>query len=139
VDEGAEADADKSEEGTPVEDMQITLTVGETRLVGTLDDTEAARDFAELMPLGVRLTDFNGTEKISDLPRRLAVEKAPPGTDAQAGDIAYYAPWGNLALFYGDAPYTVGLVHLGRFDADAVAVLSGLNADTAAVVSVDGS
>jgi hypothetical protein len=34
------------------------------------------------------------------------------------GDIAYYAPWGNLAIFYGESGYAQGLVKLGRIDGD---------------------
>jgi len=32
------------------------------------------------------------------------------------GDIAYYASWGNLALFYRDFGWSAGLVRLGRLD-----------------------
>ena len=32
------------------------------------------------------------------------------------GDIAYYSPWGNLAIFYKDFGYSEGLVRLGRID-----------------------
>jgi hypothetical protein len=32
------------------------------------------------------------------------------------GDIAYYAPWGNLAIFYKDFGYSRGLIGLGRID-----------------------
>jgi len=32
------------------------------------------------------------------------------------GDIAYYAPWGNLALFYKDFRYWDGLILLGKLD-----------------------
>jgi hypothetical protein len=30
------------------------------------------------------------------------------------GDITYYAPWGNLAIFYRDFGYSPGLVRLGH-------------------------
>jgi hypothetical protein len=43
------------------------------------------------------------------------------------GDIAYYAPWGNLAIFYRDFGYSSGLVKLGRLDS-GVEVLSGRGA-----------
>ena len=29
------------------------------------------------------------------------------------GDVTYYAPWGNLALFHRDFEYSSGLVKLG--------------------------
>jgi hypothetical protein len=32
------------------------------------------------------------------------------------GDITYYAPWGNLAIFYRDFGYSSGLVSLGRIE-----------------------
>jgi hypothetical protein len=96
--------------------MKIRLTIEGVSLTGTLDDTEAARDFAALLPLVLTLEDYAGTEKISELPRRLSKAGAPPAIDPEAGDITYYAPWGNLALFYRDFGYSEGLVKLGMMD-----------------------
>ena len=37
----------------------------------------------------------------------------------RAGDLAYYAPWGNLALYYRDGgSASADLVILGHVDAD---------------------
>lgn len=85
-------------------------------LSATLDDTDVARDFASLLPLALTLTDYAAAEKVTDLPRKLWTSGAPEGMAASAGDIMHYAPWGNLALFYRDAPHASGLVRLGRFD-----------------------
>ena len=85
-------------------------------MAGTLEDSPAARDFASLLPLELTLSDYAATEKISDLPRRLSTEGAPPGVEPKAGDIAYYSPWGNLALFYKDFKYSEGLVRLGTIE-----------------------
>jgi hypothetical protein len=30
------------------------------------------------------------------------------------GDISFYAPWGNLAIFYEDGDLSSGLIRLGR-------------------------
>jgi hypothetical protein len=68
-------------------------------------------------PLDLLLADYASTEKISDLPRRLDTAGAPPGFAPSAGDIAYYAPWGNLAVFHKDFAYSAGLVRLGKIDA----------------------
>ena len=62
------------------------------------------------------LTDYAGTEKISDLPRRLSTEGAPDGLEPAVGDVTYYAPWGNLAIFHRDPGYAVGLVRLGTIE-----------------------
>lgn len=96
--------------------MKIRLNVGETRLTATLIDSKATRDFISLLPLTLTLEDYAGTEKISNLPKRLSTEGAPSGSDPSVGDIAYYAPWGNLAIFYRDFGYASGLVILGRID-----------------------
>jgi hypothetical protein len=96
--------------------MKIRLTMGEKVLTATLRDNETARDFVSLLPLALTLEDYAATEKISDLPRRLSTKGAPAGTAAAAGDIAYYAPWGNLALFHRDFRHSNGLVTLGKLD-----------------------
>jgi hypothetical protein len=103
--------------------VKIRMEVEGTPITATLDDNETARDFASLLPLALTLTDYAATEKISDLPRRLSMAGAPSGTNASAGDITYYAPWGNLALFHRPFGYSVGLITLGRLDSD-IEVLS---------------
>jgi hypothetical protein len=96
--------------------MKIRLHVEGTTITATLEDTDAARDFAALLPLTLTCQDYASAEKISDLPRELSTKGAPAGTDASAGDIAYYAPWGNLALFYRSSGYARGLVKLGAIE-----------------------
>lgn len=56
------------------------------------------------------------TEKVCDLPRPLMTRGAPDGFEPSAGDVAYYAPWGNLAIFYEDTKHSKDLVQLGRVD-----------------------
>jgi hypothetical protein len=97
--------------------MKIRIDVDGTRMTATLDDNAASRDFASLLPLTLTLEDYNGTEKISDLPKKLSTKDAPDGIDPSVGDITYYSPWGNLAIFYKDFGYSRGLVKLGRIDA----------------------
>jgi hypothetical protein len=99
-----------------VQRMKIRIEVEGTSLTATLDDTEAARDFASLLPLTIMLEDHNATEKIANLPRKLSTTGAPSGSDPDVGDIAYYAPWGNLAVYYQDFGYSAGLVKLGKID-----------------------
>jgi hypothetical protein len=96
--------------------MKIRIDADGRRVTATLDDTAAARDFISLLPLTLTLDDYNRTEKISDLPRRLSAKDAPEGVDPSVGDITHYAPWGNLAIFYKDFGYSRGLVKLGRID-----------------------
>ena len=106
--------------------MGIRITAAGAELRGTLEDTATARDFAALLPLTLTLDDYAGAEKVADLPRRLDTTGAPPANTGQPGDITYYAPWGNLALFHGDGPYAPGLIRLGRLEPGAVEELANL-------------
>lgn len=96
--------------------MQIRLELDDTTLTATLDDTPSTREFLAQLPMERVLQDYAETEKISDLPRRLTTEGAPDGYTPRAGDLAYYAPWGNLAIFHRDFRFSRGLVRLGRLD-----------------------
>ena len=109
--------------GTPAlakeEAMQIKINVNGKALTATMEDNPTARDFVSLLPLTVTLNDYDKTEKISDLPKKLTKEGAPTAITPKAGDITFYAPWGNLAIFYRDGHHSPGLIKLGTIDANA--------------------
>jgi hypothetical protein len=102
--------------------MKISLKFQDKTVTATLIDNETSRDFVSLLPLTLTLKDYAETEKISDLPRKLSTAGAPPGSDPSVGVIAYYAPWGNLAVFYKDFDYSSGLVEFGRIDSGVEAL-----------------
>lgn len=104
--------------------MRIRILVGGTALAATLENNATSRDFAARLPLELALKDYHGTEKIADLTPHLSTEGAPEGVDPDIGDITYFAPWGNLALFYRDFGYSRGLVRLGRIEG-SVEILEG--------------
>lgn len=104
---------------TQVTNMKIRITIGGKSITATLADNQASRDFAAMLPLRLTLKDYADNEKISDLPKKLSTKGAPPGYDPSAGDITYYAPWGNLALFHKDGHYSTGLVKIGTIDSGA--------------------
>lgn len=104
--------------------MKIRIQLESRTLTATLEEGEAAREFLSMLPLTLTLSDYNSTEKVADLPSKLSTKGAPAGIDPEVGDLAYYAPWGNLAIFYRDFGYSKGLVRLGRLDS-GVEALSG--------------
>lgn len=110
----AKPQGDKSHQET--KNVKIRLMIGDSVLTVTLVDGVAARDFASQLPLQLTLRDYAGKEKVCDLPRRLTTEGEPAGMDPDVGDLTYYAPWGNIAIFYRDFGYAEGLVKLGRVD-----------------------
>lgn len=96
--------------------VKIRIILEETELTATLVEGQTTQDFISLLPLTLTLEDYAGTEKVSSLPRRLTTEGTPAGSDPSIGDITYYAPWGNLAIFYRDFGYASGLVILGKLE-----------------------
>lgn len=96
--------------------MKLRITVNGAPLLATLYDNAASRDLVKLLPLELTLEDYASAEKIAYLPRKLDTSAAPAGFDPSPGDITYYAPWGNLAMFYRDQPFASGLVSLGRIE-----------------------
>lgn len=116
--------------------IRIRITHGSSVLTATLEGSPSAADFASMLPLSLTLEDYAATEKIAYLPRKLTTAGAPAGVDPTVGDIAYYAPWGNLAIFYCEAAFAKGLIRLGRLDGD-VAALQRLGRTSVRVERVD--
>lgn len=83
----------------------------------TLKNSPTTQDFLKQLPLTLELTDYASSEKIAYLPEKLTSQDAPKGHPAKEGDITYYAPWGNLAVFYKDFDGAASsLIYLGKFD-----------------------
>ncbi|HAV5025769.1 cyclophilin-like fold protein [Acinetobacter pittii] len=101
--------------------MKIRIDIDGTQqpLFATLAMSPTVEDFAKQLPLTLILKDYDSTEKIADLPNKLTMQNSPDGYAGKAGDLTYYAPWGNLAFFYKDSAvgYANGLIFLGKLDA----------------------
>ena len=97
--------------------VKIAIDIQGQTITATLKANSAAvNDFVAQLPLSLTLTDYASTEKIADLPKRLSTQGEPAGTSAQTGDITYYAPWGNLAIFHKPFGHANGLIKLGHLD-----------------------
>lgn len=97
---------------------KLLLSVEDGSLTLTLEDNSAARSLLSQLPLTLTFEDYNGTEKIAYPPEGLDLSDAPESCDPDVGTLAYYAPWGNLCIFYQDFRYSEGLVPLGKLEGD---------------------
>lgn len=79
-----------------------------------LNDNAAVKNLVKRLPLEIEFRDYNGTEKIADLPEKLQVGDSPDKCDPVEGSFAYFIPWGNLAIFYRDFRLSNNLVPLGK-------------------------
>lgn len=100
-----------------VANERIKLTVnGNEEILANLEDNVASREFLEMLPLTLTFEDFNNTEKIANIPSKLNVDGLPSGYTPSIGDLAYYAPWGNISVFYEDFRYSNSLYKLGTLE-----------------------
>jgi len=93
---------------------QVTITLDNAVITARLDNNPTVRDFIAQLPMTVKLEDYAATEKVTYLSNKLTTEGAPAGITPVVGDIAYYAPWGNIAMYYKDFAYSPGLIKLGE-------------------------
>lgn len=95
--------------------VTIHIVIGSRSMTALLEDNATARDFASLLPLTITLREFGHAEKVSGaLPKRLSEQGAPASDAGTLGDIAYYAPWGNLAFYRGQGPDATGVIKIAK-------------------------
>jgi hypothetical protein len=96
-----------------VRTMKVRMNIEGAAIAATLADNATSRDFVSLLPLTLTLKDYEATEEISDLPRKLSTEGAPPGIDPSIGDIVPADGFGGaVAGLLHDRPF--GFAGLGR-------------------------
>lgn len=103
----------------------IRISVDDRLITAQLADNPTAQDLAHQLPLTLTFRDFNGVEKIAELPRPLTTNGVPDGDDPDIADIGYYAPSDNLVLYYGDVGYWNGIIRIGRFNSDDLDFIKG--------------
>lgn len=110
------------------EDLQLTIQIDGQTARGVLEDSAIARQLEQMSPINIEMKDFLGQEKLGYPPERLDLAGAARGLDPQPGDIAIYAPWGNLCVFTRDAAFSDELIFLGRLTS-GLEVLAGQDSD----------
>ncbi|QGW85074.1 hypothetical protein GOQ09_20015 [Variovorax paradoxus] len=93
------------------------MTVGTRRFAITLADTEAAREFAAMLPLSIDMPDLNNNEKHAELRQALPTNAIRPGT-IRNGDLMLYGPR-TLVVFYKTFESIYSYTRLGRVDEPA--------------------
>lgn len=117
---GRPADPDRPQRSDQPADRdsspRLTVTVGDREFSAEVGDSVPARELLAQLPLRLRFRDLNGVEKVAALPRPLTMDGVPSGADPEVDDLGYYAPTGELVLYYGEVGYFEGIVRLGRLD-----------------------
>ena len=75
----------------PGVEARVRIIVGDMSIEATLADSDAARDFASLLPLTLSMNDLFRREKFAGLPRAIS-EQGKRTHDYAVGTIGYWAP-----------------------------------------------
>ena len=113
---------DKGGEDTPepgkLLNRKLNIIIGNQTLTAALYDNPTVKDFISRLPLTVDLADYSNAEKIFTPSPRLTTEDSPAGMNPKAGDIALFAPWGNIAIFYRGGTASNSLIPVGHIESD---------------------
>ena len=107
--------------------VKIRIKVGDRVFAATLLDSPAARDFASLLPLKIKMKDLFGREKYGHLPRAIS-EEGQRERRYEVGQIAYWPPGPDVAVYYrqdGESIPDPGIVVLGSIDGAEPLAFSG--------------
>ena len=103
---------------------RVRITIGGKSIEATLADSEAARDFASLLPITLPMNDLFRREKFAHLPRAIS-EQGKRTHDYAVGTIGYWPPGPDVAIFYrqdGERIPDPGLIVLGKIKAGVEAL-----------------
>lgn len=113
----------------------IRIIFGDNVVNAQLRDNAPARALMERLPLTLSFSDLNAVEKIARLDAALPMTGMPDSDDPKPGDIGWYAPSGDLVLYYGDVGRWPGIARIGRITGDLKAV-AGQHDDFTATIEL---
>lgn len=93
--------------------MRISIQANGKTTIYELNDGNAAKELYEQLPLTIDVEDYSNNEKIFYPPKKLDTTNTPMA-NAQFGTLAYYAPWGDVVMFYDKFGSAGGLYELGN-------------------------
>ena len=112
--------------GPSVAGRQIAIRSGSNTVLYALNESTAADSLYSQLPLTLEVEDYSTNEKIFYPPKPLDTSDTPLAQEG-AGTLAYYAPWGDIVLFYDDYSENPSLFVLGQAisGADLISQMSG--------------
>jgi len=102
---------------SPTEDQtsgrRIQISAGDHVVTFQLNDSTAAQNLYAQLPLSLEVENYSSNEKIFYPPQPLDISDAPQASGG-LGVLAYYAPWGDVIMFYDDFGRNGSLYELGQ-------------------------
>jgi hypothetical protein len=101
--------------------QKIRIRMGSQTVTATLNNSDAARDLAEMLPLSIQMDDHLRREKTGVIPKRLS-ERTPGSRTYERGDLGYWRPRNTFVIFYRQDGLEIpspGIVLLGKLESGA--------------------
>lgn len=98
---------------TPPSSLRIQVQAGTHTIQFELNDSPAAKSLYDQLPLTIAVQDYSDNEKIFYPPQKLDTTDAI-GAEGPAGTLAYFAPWGDVVMYYSSCGPYGGLYELGH-------------------------
>lgn len=93
--------------------MQLRMTdQARHQVTIALNNSKAAQDLVNQNPSSVKIGNYSNDEKTFYPDKDLDLANTPKA-NAVVGTLAYFAPWGDVCLFYRDFGSDPGLYELG--------------------------
>ena len=93
---------------------QMRIKIGSSTFTATLYDSATATAFKGMLPMTIKMSELNGSEKYFDLPVNVPTNASNPGK-IQSGDLMIYGS-NTLVLFYKTFSTSYSYTRLGRIN-----------------------
>ncbi|MGF7144493.1 hypothetical protein HNQ56_002924 [Anaerotaenia torta] len=109
-----------------VEASVIQISDGKHVISFQLNDSTAAKELYDQLPLSLAVEDYSNNEKIFYPPKALDISDTPKA-GGEIGTLAYYAPWADVVMFFGSYSPNGSLYELGQAvsGSDQISLLEG--------------
>ena len=94
--------------------MKINVKANGNTTVFELNNSPAAKELYAQLPLSITVENYSNNEKIFYPLEKLKTTGTLLADEIRKGTLAYYAPWGNVVMFYGSFGSAAGLYELGH-------------------------
>lgn len=95
--------------------MKIRFTDGTNEVIVLLNDSKPSESLVAQLPFTFDFEDYAHNEKNGTVPEKLTTDKNFEA-ECPKGSLGYFAPWGNLCLFFEVAPAYPGQYVLGTVE-----------------------
>ncbi|WP_303961101.1 cyclophilin-like fold protein [Succinatimonas hippei] len=110
--------------GNAVMAQDVIMTIADTDYVVTVDEnTQAGKLFLNSLPLTLNFENFGSSERVAYFPKRLDMDGYDSHLSVKRGDMTYYVPWGNLAVFRKAYSSPSDLAPIGSMPENAISAL----------------